>query len=100
MTAEGTVAFGQQFPAPFLESSRVVEQLAPPAKAVLVSDDRAQHPGGRRDREQDAHVELALSGQRARADQRRVTGPGGCRRSSCSSLPEEREHEVLPGRAG
>ena len=76
MTAEGTVAFGQQFPAPFLDSSRVVEHLAPPAPADLISDDRAQHPGGRRGREQDAHVELALSGQRARRDQRRVTGPG------------------------
>jgi hypothetical protein len=93
MTAEGTVAFGQQFPAPFLDSSRVVEHLAPPAPADLISGDRAQHPGGRRGRDQDAHVELALSGQRARRDQRRVTGPG----YAGSQDHDEREQDDVLG---
>src|SRR6478735_8652937 len=61
------------FRRPFLKASRVVEQRASPAGTDHEPDDRAQHPGDPGRGQHDPNIELALSRQRARRDQRRIT---------------------------
>jgi hypothetical protein len=73
VAAEGAVTLGQQFPAPFLQTSRVVQQRASPVGTDRESGDRTEHPGGGGDSQHDPDIELALSRQRAGRDERSVT---------------------------
>jgi len=54
----------------------MIEQPASPAYADLISGYRPKHPGGRGLCQHDPYIELALIGQRARCDERRISGPG------------------------
>jgi hypothetical protein len=75
MPAEGAVALGQQFPAPFLKAARVVEQRASPAGTNHESDRRTEHPGDAGRGKHDPDIEFALTRQRARRDERRGAEP-------------------------
>jgi hypothetical protein len=70
--SECVVAFGQQFQACFLKSSRVFKQPASPADTDLISDERTGHPGDHGRDEHDAYVQPTFSSQRARRDQGRI----------------------------
>jgi uncharacterized RDD family membrane protein YckC len=95
VTAEGLVALGQQFPAPFLQPSRVVEHPAPAPPADLEPGHRPEHPGDAGHGQHDTHIELAFSRQRARRDQRCVAGTG----QPCPHDRDEHEHDRVFGHA-
>src|SRR5450432_565045 len=73
----------------------MVEQPASTVDTNHISNDRTQHPGSHSRDEHDPYIELALSSQRARRDQGRITRA----RQAGSHDRDEREHDDVLGHA-